>query len=70
MAQGITKVTVESTSGYWQMWFYLLEARALDVQLANARNVKNCWPAAGRGADHRRCHGEGRSRPSSAARPP
>ena len=35
------KVTVESTSDYWRIWFYLLEARGLDVQLVNARDVKN-----------------------------
>jgi transposase len=34
-------VTVESTSDYWRIWFYLLEARGLDVQLVNARDVKN-----------------------------
>lgn len=38
---GIQKVTVESTSDYWRIWFYLLEARGLDVQLVNARDVKN-----------------------------
>src|ERR1039457_3233775 len=26
VCQGIEKVTVESTSGYWRIWFYLLEA--------------------------------------------
>ena len=40
-AQGIEKVTVESTSDYWRIWFYLLEACGLDVQLVNARDVKN-----------------------------
>ena len=39
--QGIQKVTLESTSDYWRIWFYLLEARGLDVQLVNARAVKN-----------------------------
>ena len=39
--QGIQKVTLESTSDYWRIWFYLLEARGLDVQLVNARDVKN-----------------------------
>jgi len=37
----IEKVTVESTSDYWRIWFYLLEARGLDVQLVNAREAKN-----------------------------
>ena len=26
VCQGIEKVTVESTSDYWRIWFYLLEA--------------------------------------------
>ncbi|WP_433609330.1 IS110 family transposase [Dactylosporangium sp. CA-139114] len=38
---GIAKVTVESTSDYWRIWFYLFEAAGLDVQLVNARDVKN-----------------------------
>ena len=38
---GVEKVTVESTSDYWRIWFYLLEAVGLDVQLVNAREVKN-----------------------------
>jgi transposase len=38
---GVVKVTVESASDYWRIWFYLLEARGLDVQLVNARDVKN-----------------------------
>ena len=41
VCQGVEKVTVESTSDYWRIWFYLLEARGLDVQLVNARDVKN-----------------------------
>lgn len=41
VADGIAKVTVESTSDYWRIWFYLLEAAGLDVQLVNARDVKN-----------------------------
>jgi transposase len=39
--EGIEKVTLEATSDYWRIWFYLLEAAGLDVQLANARDVKN-----------------------------
>ena len=38
---GIEKVTVESTSDYWRIWFYLLESAGLTVQLVNAREVKN-----------------------------
>jgi transposase len=39
-ADGIEKVTLESTSDYWRIWFYLLEAAGLDVQLVRARDVK------------------------------
>jgi transposase len=38
---GIEKVTVESSSDYWRIWYYLLEAAGLSVQLVNARDVKN-----------------------------
>jgi transposase len=41
VADGVVKVTVESTSDYWRIWFYLLEAAGLDVRLVNARDVKN-----------------------------
>jgi transposase len=41
VAERIGKVTLESTSDYWRIWFYLLEARGLDVQLASARDVTN-----------------------------
>jgi hypothetical protein len=37
----VEKVTVESTSDYWRIWYYLMEAAGLDVQLVNARDVKN-----------------------------
>lgn len=39
--KGVEKVTVESTSDYWRIWVCLLEAAGLDVQLVNARDVKN-----------------------------
>ena len=35
-AERIEKVTLESTSDYWRIWFYLLESAGLDVQLVNA----------------------------------
>jgi transposase len=38
---GIEKVTVESTSDYWRVFLYLLQAVGLRVQLVNAREVKN-----------------------------
>ena len=38
---GIEKVTLESTSDYWRIWFYLFEAAGLDVQLVNASQAKN-----------------------------
>ena len=41
LVEGIEKVTVESTSDYWRIWFYVLEAAGLSVQLVNARDVKN-----------------------------
>jgi transposase len=36
----IEKVTMEATSDYWRIWFYLLEAAGLDVQLVKAHDVK------------------------------
>jgi transposase len=39
--QGIEKVSVESTSDYWRIWFYLLEAAGLDVRLVSAREARN-----------------------------
>jgi transposase len=40
VAEGIEKVTLESASDYWRIWFYLLEAAGLDVQLVRAQDVK------------------------------
>ena len=39
-AEGIEKVTLESTSDYWRIWFYLLESAGLQVQLVRAADVK------------------------------
>jgi transposase len=40
-ADGVEKVTLESTSDYWRIWFYLLEEAGLDVQLVSASQAKN-----------------------------
>jgi len=37
----IEVVTLESTSDYWRIWWVVLEAAGLTVQLVNARSVKN-----------------------------
>ncbi len=39
-AERIQKITLEATSDYWRIWFYLLEAAGLDVQLVKANDVK------------------------------
>jgi transposase len=40
-ARQVQVVTLESTSDYWRIWFVVLEAAGLKVQLVNARAVKN-----------------------------
>jgi transposase len=37
----VQRVSVESTSDYWRIFYYLLEAAGLTVDLVNARDVKN-----------------------------
>ena len=39
-AERIEKITLEATADYWRIWFYLLEAAGLDVQLVKASDVK------------------------------
>jgi transposase len=38
---GIEVVTLESTSDYWRIWFFVLEACGLAVQLVNASQAKS-----------------------------
>ena len=40
-ARQIQIITLESTSDYWRIWYVVLEAAGLKVQLVNARTVKN-----------------------------
>jgi len=40
VAERVGKVTLESACGYWRIWFYLLEAAGLEVQLVRAADVK------------------------------
>ena len=39
--QGVERLVLESTSGYWRIWHYLAEAAGLEVWLVNARDVKH-----------------------------
>jgi transposase len=40
-ADGIEVVTLEATSDYWRIWFYVLETAGLAVQLVNAAQARN-----------------------------
>ena len=40
-AGGIEMVTLESASDYWRIWFFVLEACGLAVQLVNAAQAKS-----------------------------
>jgi transposase len=40
VCQGIERIVLESTSDYWRPFYYLLEARGLEVWLVNANQVK------------------------------
>jgi transposase len=39
-AEGVQKVTLESTSDYWRIWFYVLEEAGVDVQLVSAHQAR------------------------------
>jgi hypothetical protein len=38
---GVQKVSLESTSDYWRIWFYVLEEAGLDVALVNASRARS-----------------------------
>ena len=38
---GVQLVTLESTSDYWRIWFFVLEGCGLAVQLVNAAQARN-----------------------------
>jgi transposase len=40
LADGVELVVMESTSDYWRMWYYLLEAAGLRVQLVNSSQAR------------------------------
>jgi transposase len=40
-AYGVQMVTLESTSDYWRIWYYVLEGAGLAVQLVSASQAKN-----------------------------
>ncbi len=54
-AQRIEKVTLESTSDYWRIWFYALEAAGLQVQLVNASQAREPARACRRPTGWTRC---------------
>jgi transposase len=40
IADGVELAVMESTSDYWRIWFYLLEAAGLNVQLVNSSHAR------------------------------
>src|SRR5580700_5605144 len=40
LADGVQLVVMESTSDYWRIWYYLLEAAGLNVQLVNSSHAR------------------------------
>ena len=41
LAHGVQMVTLESTSDYWRIWYYVLETAGLAVQLVTASQARN-----------------------------
>lgn len=41
LAHGVQMVTLESTSDYWRIWYYVLEVAGLAVQLVSPSQAKN-----------------------------
>ena len=41
LVSGVQMVTLESTSDYWRIWYYVLEGAGLAVQLVSASQAKN-----------------------------
>jgi transposase len=40
LAGGVTSVVMESTSDYWRLWYYVLEAHGLNVMLVNSSQAR------------------------------
>jgi transposase len=40
LSDGVEVVVMESTSDYWRIWYYLLEAAGLNVRLVNSRDAR------------------------------
>jgi transposase len=40
LAEGVEAVVMESTSDYWRIWYYVLEASGLSVQLVNSSHAR------------------------------
>jgi transposase len=40
LADGVELVVMESTSGYWRLWYYLLESAGLEVRLVNSSQAR------------------------------
>ena len=40
LADGVEIISMESTSDYWRIWFYVLEAAGVNVQLVNSSQAR------------------------------